>query len=200
MKSVNQGYNKYCVPAVLSILTGRSTDDCASVVGSFISKYDIQEVPVDVMISAAGKLRWNLIEQSSLENASIFWAFNSLYNRPGMYVFLIKKHVVAVEVTENKQIFLCDNHSKEPINGHSSARLGQIVLKIWKAEPKPPAILIREYYDIQLTAHGAYIHKISEFQDSTDNIKRNMGFLHGTQDELNLASQALVNKIADSTK
>ena len=50
LKAVNVGMNKYCGPAVLSILTGKSTDECARVISSINGSYNVAGVQLNDLL------------------------------------------------------------------------------------------------------------------------------------------------------
>lgn len=188
----SKGDNKYCGPAVLSILTGKSTDECASILGAIQGRHNVREVSLDDMAKACKKLRFNVTLVPNTENSSLFYSFHTLYQYPGMYVVAVKKHVVAVEVTEDKEIYLCDNHTKEPINAGISARLGMKCLGIYKVTAKDPAVLISEKLKIKATNYGYYFSKTKIFEDSDDNIEMNLGYLNITDSDIAL----IVNELS----
>lgn len=41
LNPVTQGFNKYCGPAVLSIVTGKSTDECADAISRVTRNYKV---------------------------------------------------------------------------------------------------------------------------------------------------------------
>lgn len=129
LKSVNIGMNKYCGPAVLSILTGKSTDECASVISSINGKYKIEGVELKHLLLAAERLGFDA--ESVAPAHSLFGTLTRLADKDGLYIVTIKGHFVAVEVN-GKNIYFCDNHTKEPINAAASARLTQSVVAVHK--------------------------------------------------------------------
>src|SRR6266446_3016821 len=133
------GMNSFCGPGVMSALTGKSTDECAAVISAISGRVEIRSVNIKHLIEAFKRLRFDMIE---IEKSSytLFGCLNGLSSRPGMYIVLIPKHVIAVEVAvENGiyKLFLIDNHSKSPLPAESSARLSQKVDSIYKITAKP---------------------------------------------------------------
>lgn len=57
-----------------------------------------------------------------------------------MYIITLPNHFAAIEVN-NKQIYFCDNHTKEPIPAAASARLLQKVLAVNKVFKRPETII-----------------------------------------------------------
>jgi len=129
LNPVSMGFNKYCGPAVLSILTGRDTDECARVISSINGQYQVAGVQLDHLIKAANKLGFDskLIGISG----SLYRTLVSIANDDGQYIVTVPSHFVVIEVN-NKEIFFCDNHTKEPIKAASSARLMQQCLACYK--------------------------------------------------------------------
>lgn len=129
LNAVTIGQNKYCGPAVLSILTGKSTDECARVISSINGKYTIEGVELKHLLEAAERLGFD--NEHVNHSNSLFGTLISLVNNDGIYVVAVAKHFVAIEVKERK-IYFCDNHTKEPMPAASSARLQQSVKAVYK--------------------------------------------------------------------
>lgn len=158
MNNVNQGSNKYCGPAVLSILTGKDTDECVRAIRSVDYAYGGREVKIGDLVKVINKLgmQANLIPE--LDGASLFATFHNISLHDGMYLILVPRHVVCAEVTNGKILF-CDNHTKTPISAENSARLGQRALQVYRIIeiPKPTVILttltarpITKTYDVKI--------------------------------------------------
>lgn len=198
MREVKTGSNQYCGPAVLSILTGRSTDECASLIRSVDPHYSGREVQLTVLVEVLKKISFNcnLVPNTS---GSIFSVFHRIYNNPGFYVVVVRKHVVCVEVQADKQILLCDNHTKEPINGAASARLGQFVEAIYKVEPKPAPVFLRNEIEVKVEYYGAEgvleINKHSIYSDPEDNVHRMLTYFRATKEELLSIRDQLLIKV-----
>jgi hypothetical protein len=134
--------NKYCGPAVLSILTGKSTDECASAINTATGRYgEVRAVFTSDLIKAADLLGF---DSRAIEPArSLYGTLIKLAVEDGIYVISLETHFVTVEV-KDKTIFLCDNHTKEPMPA-SSARLLQGVRAVHKVfkrpEPRKPVII-----------------------------------------------------------
>ena len=148
MSTLNEvyGLNKYCGPAVLSILTGRNTDECADAISRINNQHDIKGVSITDLLKAADDLGFNH-EKIGENYRSLYLALLDIASIDGMYIVVLEKHFICIEV-KKPSIYLCDNHTKSPINAASSARLSQKVLYLYKvtAKPaKPQPILLREY-------------------------------------------------------
>lgn len=129
LNAVNVGMNKYCGPAVLSILTGKSTDECARVISGINGDYQVAGVQLQHLLSAASKLGFDTIQcdtSGSLYGTLVYHSHND-----GMYIITLPRHFVCIEIRE-KQIYFCDNHTKEPMPAASSARLLQKVMAMHK--------------------------------------------------------------------
>lgn len=135
LKEVNIGSNKFCGPAVLSILTGKSTDECAYAITRVNGNYNVQGVTVNDLIKAADGLGFNCIKVNQI-GRSLFSVLTSLVNQEGIYIVMIPRHFVCIGVKE-RQIYFCDNHTKEPIKAESSARLSQSVECLYRVSKKP---------------------------------------------------------------
>lgn len=182
MDAVKQGNNKYCGPAVLSIITGKSTDECASILAKIQNRIDVREVSISDMKEACKKLRYSMDLVELTENSSLFFTFHRLYNQAGLYMLFVKKHVVAIEVTSDKQIFICDNHTKEPINASNSSRLGQKCLGVYRVTAKAPIELLSETIEVKRISYGLNIYKTKLYSDPEDNITMHLGYLTITED------------------
>lgn len=139
MNSVTIGQNKYCGPAVLSILTGKSTDECARVIGSINGKYTIEGVELGHLLQAAERLGFD--SERVQPAATLFGSLIRLVNNDGVFIVAVAKHFVAIEVNERK-IYFCDNHTKEPMPAASSARLQQPVHTIYKVIKRREPMLV----------------------------------------------------------
>jgi hypothetical protein len=128
MNNINFGLNKYCGPSVISALTGRSTDECASIIQSISGQREIKAVAVDHIYKALNKLRFKTIKVEPKAN-SLYGNLVMLEN--GTYLILVPRHIVAVEKQEGS-ITLIDNHTRIAINAAMSARLMQHVEQIVK--------------------------------------------------------------------
>ena len=183
MRAVKQGDNQYCGPAVLSVLTGKSTDECASVLTAVTGRYRIEEISVSELKSALRRMRYTF--DTMFTDESMFSVFHRIYNNPGFYILVVPKHVVAIEVTENQKVWLCDNHTKEPLNGAASARLGQRVIECCKVELRPEPKFLRT--EIQLTVNDTQYVSLKKivvnvamwdiYENEEDNQAREVGRL-----------------------
>lgn len=139
LKEVNIGQNKFCGPAVLSILTGKSTDECAYAITRINGQYNVTGVLLTDLLKAADALGFT--HQAVPANGSLYKTLTQLVHNDGLYIVTIPKHFICIEVND-KKIYFCDNHTKQPMPASSSARLGMSVVAVHKVfkKPKPPKI------------------------------------------------------------
>lgn len=129
LNTVNMGQNRYCGPAVLSILTGKSTDECARVISSINGKYVIEGIELKHLLEAADRLGFDC--ESISPSSTLFGSLVKLCHNDGIYIVTVTKHFIVIEV-ENGKIYFNDNHVKEPMPAASSARLQQSCKAIHK--------------------------------------------------------------------
>jgi len=151
----SEGQNQYCGPAVLSALTGKTTDECADVIRRVNGQRYITAVQVADLMQALRLLKFTCTEART-RSYSLYGSISELINNPGMYVVVVPRHVVAVEITEDKQAYFVDNHTKKVINAAAAARLGQKLTGIYKVEPAPAPKHLETKYDVtrSVTANG----------------------------------------------
>lgn len=138
LNAVNIGMNKFCGPAVLSILTGKSTDECARVISSINGQYRVEGVLLTDLLRAADKLGFDQVPKPS--GNSLYSTLVMHSGNDGMYIFTLPNHYVCIEV-KNKAIYFCDNHTKEPMPAASSARLLQKVLSVHQVIKRPEVVI-----------------------------------------------------------
>lgn len=149
LKTANIGHNKFCGPAVLSILTGKTTDECARVISKINGAYQVAGVQLDHLLQACDKLGFN---QRKIETqGSLYRSLVQIARQDGIYIITVPSHFVVIEVS-NEKIYFCDNHTKEPIQASGSARLMQECLACYRVErrsdyvePPTPHIIKTEY-------------------------------------------------------
>lgn len=140
LKAVKEGFNKFCGPAVLSIVTGKNTDVCARAISEVNGQYKVEGVYLKDLKKALEKLGFKSDEVPFI-GRSLYSALVSIAAYNGIYIVQLETHYVCVEI-QDKKIFFCDNHTKEPMPAASSARLMNGVVSISKVEIKPkPALL-----------------------------------------------------------
>jgi len=198
MKSVSTGENTWCSPSVLSILTGKTTDECARVYSIVTGRREISEVYFFELKKALDYMRYEYKEVAS--DCSLYSLFIQISRTPGFYIVEVPRHVVAVEVDSNNKVWFCDNHTKEPINGAASARLGQRAVKVLKVTPKPDPIF--KYSELEIVKSPSpltqwitiWITNWDIYESEEDNQRREIGTLR-VKDEYEFI--ALVDKLSE---
>lgn len=132
------GMNKYCGPAVLAVLTGKSTDECAYAISRITGKSRVEAVYLNDLLMAADKLGFDQIAYD--KSSTLYGTLVRLVNDDGMYIVTVEKHFVCIEV-QDKKIFFCDNHTKEPMPAASSARMMQRVIDVHKVVKRPETVI-----------------------------------------------------------
>lgn len=175
LKEVNFGMNQYCGPAVLSAITGKSTDECAAVISKITKNTVIKAVHITDLLRAVNLLGFNSIAIDR-GGYTLFSNLNSLWAHPGIYLIVVPKHVVAVEVTSDG-IFLVDNASKEPFRAEASARLTQRVEVIYKLTEKEKPVYLRSELVIEQSTHAMLICIYSDaiYKNPADNTRVKLG-------------------------
>ena len=140
LNSVNIGQNKYCGPAVLSILTGKTTDECARVISSINGKYTIEGVLLRDLLTAANRLGFDCEEIQPAN--SLYGSLVRIASQDGLYIVTVTGHFVCIEV-KDKKIWFCDNHTKEPMPAASSARLQQTCKAIHRVTKRREPVLLK---------------------------------------------------------
>ena len=177
LKSVNFGMNKYCVPAVMSALTGRSTDECAAVITSINGRQEIKAVNVPDIIKAFKKLRFD-IEEQPLSARTLFGMLNRLASKDGSYLIIVPKHIVAIKIEEG-QIQICDNASKEPLDAHASARLTQQVDMVFKITQRAAPELVKTSVIVKKDTYldRLDIRRVSRYANPVDDVEYSLGYI-----------------------
>lgn len=124
------GKNKFCVPSVMSAIAGISTDEAEAVIKLVTGqKKAVRAVLLIDMIKAFREIGYYCNEREPTAH-TVFGCLFTLRKHDGFYIFYVKDHVIAIEVNGD-HMYICDNHSKEPVNMSSSSRLGMQVFKIY---------------------------------------------------------------------
>lgn len=188
LKDLKEGYNKYCGPAVLSILTGKNTDECAYVIGSVTGNYKTTGVYPKDLLKAAEQLGFTY-EQVRCGGESLFKSLFLIVKTDGMYIVEVGTHYVVLEVREN-QIFLCDNHTKSPIHAASSARLMQEVKCVYRVfakevpEPEPEPELEKPPEPVLLSTSLNVIKMVNHRGQVTIGISRHCVYANRNDDKI----------------
>ena len=105
LHEVNFGLNQFCGPSVMSALTGKSTDECAAVISAVSGRQEIRAVAIAHLIEAFKRLRFDMTKIDR-QGYTLFGNLSALSTHKGMYIIVVPKHVVAVEVTDDYKINL----------------------------------------------------------------------------------------------
>lgn len=148
---VSIGMNRYCGPAVLSILTGKNTDQAAAAIYHVCPSYRGEGVNIQDLLRALDKLGFN--QEKVEQGNTLYGSLTRMVVRDGMYVVglynddpkIAEGHMVCIEVQERK-IYFCDNHTKIPMPASQSARLLQRVKYIYKVSKRPDPVLLRKVH------------------------------------------------------
>lgn len=175
LKDIQFGMNKYCGPAFLSAITGKDTDECARIISEVSGKREIKAVELGHLIKALNKMRFDA-EKQKVFSYSLYGNIIHILKKDGMYLVMVPHHFVAVEVKSN-QVFLVDNHTRQPIDAASSARLIQRVDAIYKIIPRPEKKFIRT--ELLVEDKNGYVDiKAREiYEPEEDTTEINLGYV-----------------------
>lgn len=186
MRSANIGENQYCGPAVLSILTGKSTDECARILIYVTGRQVITKIHLSELKKALDRMRYEYKETAV--DCSLYSLFIQIAKEPGFYIVSLPSHVVAIEVDSENKVWFNDNHTREPINGAASARLSQRCNVTYKVTPKPEPKWLRDDLEVLVGKRGfsgengeqlaVYITMWSVYENEEDNSRREIGTLY----------------------
>jgi hypothetical protein len=174
LHEINFGINAFCGPSVMSALTGKSTDECASIISAVSGRQEIRAVSTSHLIEAFKRLKFDMIEVNRT-GYSLFANLNNLSTKPGMYIVMVPKHVVAVEVTKDNHLFLVDNHSKSPLPAEGSARLSQKCEAVYSITKKPDPIFVETIITVDRGYNNIFINATDIYNPETDNVMRRLG-------------------------
>jgi len=195
LKDIKFGENAYCGPAVISALTGKTTDECAAAISTVTGRNTITGVHIHELIQTLKRLRFETILVKISLNSTIYSTLLDLHNKDGLYVLELKTHFVTIEVQAGK-IYLIDNHTKSAINAGASARLSQIVVHVYQVVPKAVPVLIKTLYIIKKDGKRVEFIVRDVYEDSSDDYQKNIGFLTGrTESE----TMEMIDKIKKMT-
>jgi hypothetical protein len=132
MNTITFGTNTFCGPSVISAITGLSTDKAAETISRITGRKKVVGVYSHELEKAFHLLDYKT-ERIPVSSRSVFGMLYVL-KRDGTYVFMVPGHFIAIEINGNDK-FICDNHTRTPINISASARLNQKVIglfRVWK--------------------------------------------------------------------
>ena len=181
LKDVNFGINQFCGPAVLSAFTGKTTDECAAVISIITGKMEIRGVNTHHLIKALEKLRFK-VEKQRVYGYTLYAVLNYLINKDGLYLITVPRHFIAIEV-KDKQVYIVDNHTKEPINAAGSSRLTQNVVEIMLVTPLPQPVFIRSLIQVASFLGRIEITKMNIYENKDDCVDERIGWIYYKTDE-----------------
>lgn len=185
LKDVNFGINQFCGPAVLSALTGESTDRCAAVISAVSGAKVIKAVQREHLKEALKRLRFD-VNETNFSGSTLFGVLYRMHSHDGLYVVFVPHHVIAIEV-KGTEIYICDNHSKTPLDIKQSARLTQRVEQVLKVSRKEAPKFIKSELEVLRFSDLKKIelNRKNEYECKEDNTKEFMGYLYiRDEDEL----------------
>jgi hypothetical protein len=116
INKVTFGNNSFCGPAVISSLVGVSTDraveithqirgNTRKVVGMYTSE----------VCEVLKRLGFNTVYLTHLNKCgSVFYLMSVL--DVGQYIVMVPGHFICIEVADDGKRYICDNHTKTPLN------------------------------------------------------------------------------------
>jgi hypothetical protein len=178
LKSVH-GFNTYCGPAVISAITGESTDRCAAVISAVSGKKEIRAVEWKHLIQTFHRLRFECKQVST--GSTLYGTIIKLSHTNGFYIIGVPRHVIAIEVVDG-QVFLIDNHSKDPLPAQSSARLSQMVDIAYKVVPKDTPKFVSSVVQLrEVTAQSQLdIIRLNKYEKTEDDTTTHLGYIKYT--------------------
>jgi len=131
MNNINFGKNTFCWPSVISSITGCSTDDAAKAIQQLRGNYKaVRGVYATEGIEVLKRMGYCGTYLTHLSDCgSLFYLLSVLED--GLYAVVVPRHIVLIEL-DGKNKYICDNHTKKPLNINCSARLSQSVVQVIK--------------------------------------------------------------------
>lgn len=129
IKNISTAKNKFCGPAVISSITGLTTDEAEKAIQEVVgnNKPVVGVWSVD-LCETFKRLGYRCTYYTHLDNSgSLFYILSVLSD--GIYVLVVPGHYVCVEI-DGPRRYLCDNHTRKPLMAAISARGSQRVLTV----------------------------------------------------------------------
>lgn len=174
INNLREGYNKFCGPAVLSIITGKSTDECADVISRVTGEYKVKGVHIYDLLKAMKKLDMEYEQKDS--SGTLYATIIHHINDNGMYIISTPTHYVVIEILD-KKVYFCDNHTKEPIQASSSARLGNQVItihRVWVKEVSKP-VFLETTLEVAKVNDTIHVYRRHFYENPDDNRTDSLG-------------------------
>lgn len=136
----NQDMNRFCGPAVISSIVGITSAQAEELILQVRNKKretttGVKGVWSDELAEVFKRLEYNVTYLPRVRGYSIY-TLMMVVKEPGVYIFFVPHHVIAIEIGSNGDRYICDNQSKKPLSLSSSARLGQRVTCVMRIEKK----------------------------------------------------------------
>jgi hypothetical protein len=130
------GKNVFCGPSVLSAVLGITTDEAVLEINNIRHRPGDKEITscyLSELVEVMHRKGYSTVYLNHLRDRSLF-SLLTLLKDDGVYILNVPGHFICIEINKGKR-YICDNHTKDPINANSSARLNQrvvIAVKVWK--------------------------------------------------------------------
>jgi len=134
MNPVNQTTNRFCGPAVLSIITGIDTGEAERLI------QDVRHTSRSIKGAYLHEL-CTILQQRGYKTEYLNYLEKTVFRflfeekRDGTYLVTVSGHFVCFE-RENNDWKVCDNHTKTPLKASRSARLMQKIISVIRVELK----------------------------------------------------------------
>ena len=132
--------NKFCGPAVISAIAGITTDEAEKMIQDIRVKNHTRNALGRVTGVYAAEIRdvfqklgWKVYDIHGVSGRSIYFLMTTM-STPGVYVFMVPGHFVAIEIADDGKRYIVDTYTKSPIKLTVSARLMQKVQAVIKLE------------------------------------------------------------------
>ena len=133
LNNVSFGRNIFCGPSSISAITGVNTDIAEQVIQDITGqRRNVKGVYLTDLCEAFRRLKYKTTYLTHLNNSgTLFYILTVLDD--GKYIICVPNHFITIEV-EGKNRYICDNHTKRPINVCGSARLSQRVINVVRVD------------------------------------------------------------------
>lgn len=185
------GINQYCGPAVLSALTGESTDRCAAVISTISGRKEIKATQREHLVEAFKRLRFD-VKETIFSGSTLFGTLHRMHTHNGLYVVFVPEHVIAVEVI-GTEIYICDNHTKTPLDIKQSSRLTQKVHSVLQIIPRDPPKFVKSEIMLTKSFNKIEVTRVNKYVNTDDNTQYSLGYIkYADVSEL----EQIINKLA----
>ncbi len=203
MNEAKLGFNRFCGPAALSVITGLSTDETAYAISLVNGQHKVKGVTVPDLVSAGKHLGIKSTILEAASGRSIYFVASFMLSRmEGTFIIATKTHYVVVE-SKGGSISLCDNHTKTPIKLENSSRLSDKVETLIKVEytpiekpkPEPPAVEVLREFSVERVANQVSVYRKTTLSNGKSEITRIAAFSGLTSTELRLIGEGIIKNV-----